>query len=274
MVSQELQQDEEAGGGFNWTYWLPIIIAGVIFWLIFRGNLLCITNPEGILIMPPTCYYTWMVYTAFIGLGMSVLRFSIIGLKYMSPHFIGNNIHGSITGRAPVVMGTFCAKRLGGIDFGLIKEGNECTVLYPIEAHNQLGSQMGAACRFEKRSLSQIPFTQRQALIAGSFPHPYWYGDIDESQFRLVMDAMIDDMTDAELKELSKRFGDFRKMNPAQLRTILKEESELCNKFEKERARLMGSADEIIDFATRVSEKAGRKRGILNRIRRKREEEI
>ena len=262
-TDQDALQDEEAGvGGIPWKMAALIIITGIFMWVLFRDESLC--TQDGRL-----CYQIWMLYTLILTMAFWLMNAGYIWLKYKSPQFIGNNIHGSITGREAVSAGKFYLLTLGGIDWGITADGRECTVIFPQEASNRLGNQLAAPCRFAKVNIKQLDTLVQQKITQSGFPAPYWYGDIDESQYDLPAED-IDDMLTSEqsdkLDKLTEKFGSLKRFNPGQLKIFLLDALEHNSKLRIERKVLMREPEEAVKWGTRLSNKAKHVDGIRGKI--------
>ena len=269
-TDQDALNDEESGtGGIPWKMAALIIITGIFMWVLFRDETLC--TQDGRL-----CYQIWMLYTLILTMFYWLMNAGYIWLKYKSPQFIGNNIHGSITGREAISAGKFYLLTLGGIDWGVTADGRECTVIFPQEAYNRLGNQVGAPCRFAKVKLCQLSTLVQQKILQSGFPAPYWYGDIDESQYDIKaedLDEILSQDQSDKLEKLTEMFGNFKKFNPAQLKIFLLDGMEQVSKLRKEREILMKEAESVVSFGVRLSDKAKHVGKVRNPFRGKDENE-
>lgn len=252
VTNQDAMNDEDDGGMLPWKMIILSIIIGISLWLLFGNEQLCTADKR-------LCYTIWHLYTFIAILLLWIVRVSYIWLKYKSPQFVGNNIHGSITGRRPISAGKFYLIRLGGIDCTVTTEGREGTVVFPHESYNRLGSQVAVPARFSKRSIDQLDLIVQQKIRESGFPTPIWYGDIDESQFHIDpndLDSILNKQDISRLKQLNEDMGNLKRFNPAQLHLLLKDAWELISKYKKERETLMGSAESVVAFGARIHDKA------------------
>lgn len=257
-VDQDSRVDDEGGGTFPWRMVLLIVLMGIGLWILFGDEQLCTPDQR-------TCYVIWVLYTTIGTMGILILRAGYIWLKYRSPQFVGNNIHASITGRRPVSAGKWFLIKLGGIDCGVTVDGTEGTAIFPQEAYNRLGSQVAVPSRFTKRSLDQLDLIVQHKLVESGFPKPYWYGDIDETQFHMKADEIGNVLTKAQrdkLDKLTEEVGSLKKFNPAQLHLLLLDTTELVSKYKKERETLMGDAESVVAFGSRIHDKATHIKGV------------
>jgi len=267
MVVNQDQDDEDSGSsmGFNWKLIAVMAAICIICYLSFTDDRLC-SEKRGF------CYYTWIVYSIVINMGIFMMQMSYIWMKYKSAQFVGNNIHGSITYKPPISAGNFYMHRLGGVGAFNI-EGREGTAIYPKEAYNPLGSQVAVPCRFEKRRINQLDLTVQEKIREADCPKPYYYGDIDETAFDLNAEDIKSPLTEEQKKKLEDKIGSLNKMNPAMLHLYLRHTNEFVSKYQTERDRLIQDPESIVKFAQRIGDAASHVGGIRRIIPKGREDQ-
>lgn len=271
VVNQDASDDDDSGSsmGLNWKLILVFILIAGFCYISFQDDRLC-SEQRGM------CYYTWIVYTAFMDGGIFMAQMSWIWMKYKSAQFVGNNVHGSITYKPPVSAGDFYLLRLGGVS-ALNVEGSEGTTIFPKEAYNPLGAQVAAPCRFEKRTLSQLPLAVQDKILESNFPKPFLYGDINEEDFHIdtaVKDSPLNDEELRKIQEMTGGMGSLKRMNPAMLHYYFKQECELNSKYAKERPQLLKDAESMVAFGVRLHDKARHTGRVRKLIGESRSEEV
>jgi len=261
--------ESESTSGLPLMHIATIIVIAAFMWIFFGDEALCTPDMR-------VCYPIWALYTSFLVMLFLLSWASIVVIKYKSPQFIGDNIHGSITGREPVTAGKYYLIPLGGIDYITVADGREATVVFPHEACNRVGKNMGVQSRFFPRRLDQLDPLIQEKLVSANMPKPYLYGDINESQFNLSakdIELMLTTKDMDKLDKLAGAVGTFKSFNPAQLHLRLRDAWEEISKLRNEREELMKQAESVVGFGVRIVNKTKKVNRVRNPLRRKDDDE-
>lgn len=275
MVVDSDKPQEEGQANVHLKTWVPILIAGFVFFGIFRFKMLCIMQPDQqMMAMPPTCYYVFWVYTLFVGMILLVSNSWWWLARYKSPQFQANNMHDSYSGRRPLQCGDYYMVRLGGICYGITTDFfSTGTAIYPIPAHNQVGSNITANVRIEPRPLPEIPSGLRLFAVRNKLKPPYYYGEIDESKYREVLKAITKEMTPQETKRIMATLGGLSETTAGHVIEMLREECKMCEKHRKDKDMLQQDVGKMFDTVERLRHKGSRIRDIRDKITGRKEEE-
>jgi len=268
-TDQDEMTNEESSGEIPWKMVALTVAIAIFMWILFRDESLCTADGR-------LCYQIWALYTLIITMAVWLMNAGYIWLKYKSPQFTGNNIHGSILSQPPISAGKFYLITLVAIQVGITIPGRECTIIYPQEAHNQLGNQISAPCRFTKVKITQLNTLVQQKILQANLPSPYWYGDIDEKQYDMPasdIEDILNEKQSEKLDKLTEMFGSLNRFNPGQLKIFLLDALVQVSKLRKERTILMKEAESVVAFGSRLADKAGQVKRIRNPFKGKDDDE-
>lgn len=238
-MPEDNYEDEESQGSVFQT--MPkeqfiFILIALLLWLVFRWNQAIVSGGQLDIALAAV-----LILNLFIRIGNDAW-------KYHSPQIVSENLHASTFGwHRGVPIGMWMIFRMGD-RVGIEYKGSDGTIIVNKACVTRRGRNVDINARLEKVTEDELPSQVVNEVISNRYPEPYYVGYWPEKQLRLV-------------PKISLLIGMFR------------EESRTVNMLRQASGIREGEMESTAMFYKRQLDRMSRSPSLMERIRRRKEEE-